>query len=347
MPVLKNISIGIYYPGNSLLHRLQARTKLLVLFWLVLFFFVANHRQWHFIPYIVAGILVLISVALAGISLKYIWQRMRLLVLVAFIGAIPTALFGSERGTPFRTFGPVLLSYAALRSIIVVYSFLLVIFILLFVLPIPALRNIRQHGWFRRIRILLIFITLIVVGFLWLTRNAASTSILPIGPIMLTYDGVWLVITIFAVFLVLYAFSLLLTMTTTPVALIEGLMLLLSPLRRLKLPVDDFALMTLIALRFIPTLIDEVDQLTKAQTSRGADFSHGTLRERLQSLSALFVPFIHGTLRRAAELATALEARGYEVDGRQTFLHETSFSAADYVVMGTVVLVTIGAIVLF
>ena len=73
---------------------------------------------------------------------------------------------------------------------------------------------------------------------------------------------------------------------------------------------------------------------------------HGSVRERLQSLSALFIPFIQATLRRAADLATALEARGYEVDGRQTFLHETSFRAADYLVMATVAVVTIGALLL-
>jgi energy-coupling factor transport system permease protein len=162
----------------------------------------------------------------------------------------------------------------------------------------------------------------------------------------ITYEGVWLEMSFFVVFLLLYALSLLLTMTTTPIALVEGMTILMTPLRWLRLPVDDFALMTLIALRFIPTLVDEIGQLTKAQTARGSNLSQGTLRQRLQSLAALFVPFIQGTLRRASELATALEARGYQFDGHQTSLHEKSFGLVDYVVMGTVAIVTVAALLL-
>src|SRR5207302_1357686 len=124
----------------------------------------------------------------------------------------------------------------------------------------------------------------------------------------------------------------LVTMTTSPVKLVEGMTMLMAPLRRLKLPVDDFALMVLISLRFVPTLLEEVEQLIKAQTSRGADLTSGTLRERLQSLPMLFLPLMRGVFRRASELATALEARGYEVQGHQTLLHESTFSMLDYLV---------------
>ena len=114
----------------------------------------------------------------------------------------------------------------------------------------------------------------------------------------------------------------------------------------ITLPVDDFALMLLIALRFIPTLIKEVELLIKAQTSRGADYTHGSVRERLQSLVALFVPFISSTLRRASELAAALDARGYQVQGRPTLLHDTALGVADYLVMIAVALITIGVLVI-
>ena len=133
-------------------------------------------------------------------------------------------------------------------------------------------------------------------------------------------------------------------MTTSPIALIEGLTALLMPLRWLRLPVDAFALMTLIALRFIPTLIEEVEQLVKAQASRGADYAHGTLRERTQSGTALFVPLLQGVLRRATDLATALEARGY--DGKQTRLHEKRLGMIDYAVLGLVVVITMGSLLL-
>src|SRR5438045_5447428 len=139
--------------------------------------------------------------------------------------------------------------------------------------------------------------------------DAVGKPLYTIGPMVITYDTVWLLMTLFTVFLLLYALSLLLTMTSTPAALIEGMSILLTPLRWLRLPVDDFALMTLIALRFIPTLFEEIEQLVKAQASRGADYSHGTLRERGQSMVALFVPLLQGVLPRAADLALAREAR--------------------------------------
>ncbi len=344
--MFRNISLGIYYPGDSLLHRLQARTKLLVILWFVIFFIIANQRQWHFAPYILAIILLFTAIALSGISPGHLWRRTRLLVLLALLGALPAVFFPDPSGKPLHSFGPLLITYTQVRWIIFIYSSLLAILILLFLLPIPALHSFRQHRWLRRIRIPLILLELIALGFIWLNRNAHPTSTFPIGHIVLTYDGVWIVMAFFVVFLVLYTCSLLLTTTTTPIALIEGLTLLLKPLRWLHLPIDDFALMTLIALRFIPTLIDEAEQLVKAQTARGADFSHGTIRERFQSLAALFLPFIHGTLRRAAELATALDARGYEVDGHQTLLHEKSLSTADYLVLGTVALATIGVLIL-
>jgi len=115
-------------------------------------------------------------------------------------------------------------------------------------------------------------------------------------------------------------------------------------MRWLKLPVDDFALMTLIALRFIPTLIEEVEQLIKAQTARGADYTHGTIRERSQSLLALFIPLLQDVLRRASDLATALESRGYEVGSRQTRLHEKRLGAIDYSVLATVAVITIASL---
>ena len=341
--MLKNISFGIYYPANSLLHRLQARTKLLVLIWFAVFIYIANKNVWHFVPYIVLTMLVVLGTALARVSVGQMWQRMRLLVFFAIFGAI-FAPFSHDSGSqPIYTIGPFAISFAQVHWAIVIYGVLLTIYIILSLLPVPALRNFLQNRRIKGIRILLIPLTLAVIALLWFTRNI--TNIFPLGPFVITDTGTWSLLTLFTVFIVLYAFALLLTMTTSPIALIEGLTLLLTPLRWLRLPVDDFALMALIALRFIPTLFEEIEQLLKAQTSRGADYSHGTLRERVQSMVALFVPLLQGVLRRAADLATALEARGYEVKGRQTFLHEKSFGAADYGVLGVVAVITIGSLI--
>lgn len=342
MLIFKNIPLGTYFPVNSLLHRLQARAKLLLFLWFIICLTVANQHQWHFLPYVIVVLLVCTGIALSGISPRQFWQRMWLLVLFSIIGGISVLLYPETNAQPLSTFSPLQFSFAQVYWAVLAYSVLLALYILVSRLPIPALRNVRRQRWFRYSGILLLVITTSILANLWLIHITSATLL--IGPIVITYDSIWLLVSAFTFFLVLYTLSLLLTMTTTPVALIEGMTLLMTPLRWLRLPVDDFALMTLLALRFIPTLIEEVQQLIKAQTSRGADLTHGTLRERLQSLTALFVPFLQGTLRRAAELATALEARGYAVEGRQTPLHETAFAAVDYVVLGTVVLVTVGAL---
>lgn len=345
--MFQNIPLGTYYPGHSLLHHLRARTKLLLMLWLTIFFTVANQHFWHFASYIAAMLLLLAGMALSGISPGVMWRRMRWLVLLALIGIIPNVLFFGDSGAKvLRTLGPWPLSYTLLRGVIAAYGIAFALFILLCLLPLPHMRALQGKRWFKRIRLLLIMLALCAAVLWWVTRDNPASAALPIGPIVLTYDGVWVEVTLFVVFLTLFAFSLLLTMTTSPIALIEGLTRLLTPLRWLRLPVDDFALMLLIALRFIPTLLEEVELLVKAQTSRGADLTHGSIRERLQSLIALFIPFIHSTLRRASELAVALDARGYEVQGRQTPLHDNGLSAADYVVMVTVALITIGVLVI-
>jgi len=343
--MFKNISLGIYYPGNSLLHRLQARTKLLLLAWFTVYIVIANNFIWHFAPYIVLVIFSFTSMSLAGISLSLVWRRMRLLLLLMLLGAIPTLFFTTE-GTvrPLYSFGPFPTSLALLDWTIALYGILLTIYIALFFLPIPVLQNNPQRLWLKRIKIPLILITLGILVLLWFIRNIPPNTTFLVGPFVITDLAVWTLLSFYTVLVVLYMFSLLLTMTTSPIALIEGLTILLTPLRWLKLPVDDFALMTLIALRFIPTLIEEVEQLIKAQTARGADYTHGTIRERSQSLLALFIPLLQDVLRRASDLATALESRGYEVGSRQTRLHEKRLGAIDYSVLATVAVITIASL---
>jgi energy-coupling factor transport system permease protein len=345
--MFQNIPLGTYIPGKSLLHRLRARTKLLLMLWLSIYFTLANQNFWDFTPHIAAVLLLLAAIACSGISPGVIWRRMRWLLLLALIGIIPNVLFFGNSGTTVLWApGPLLLPYGLVQSILAAYGILFALFILFNLLPLPQVRAIRRQRWFRRIRVVLIVLAVGAALLWWLTRRHAASSTLPIGPIILTYDGVWAEVTIFVVFLTLFACSILLTMTTSPIALIEGLTRLLTPLRWLRLPVDDFALMLLIALRFIPTLIEEIELLIKAQISRGADYTHGSFRERLQSLIALFVPFISSTLRRASDLATALDARGYQTQGRPTLLHDTALGTADYLVMGAVALITVSVLLI-
>src|SRR6266702_4495961 len=343
--MFRNISLGTYYPGNSLLHRLQARTKLLLLVWLAIFLIRANNHFWHFAPYVVLVILAFATVAAAGFTPHQIWRRIWWLVVLALIGAIPTLFTtdGGDRTHPLYPIGPFTASLLLVRYAIIIYGILLTLYILLFLLPLPSLHRLLRHRPLRRVRVLLIFLTMVALVTLWFTRNIPLSNTFPVGPFVITDLGVWLLVSFSTVFVVLYTFSLLLTMTTPPIALIEGMTILLTPLRWLRLHVDDFALMTLISLRFIPTLIEEIEQLLKAQIARGADYAHGTIRERRQSLLALFIPLLQGVLRRASDLAIALEARGYEVGSQQTRLYEIRLAAIDYGVLAVVAVITVGS----
>jgi len=345
--MLKNIPLGIYYPGNGLLHRLRARTKLLLIVWLSACLFIANRHFWHFLPYIVLTSLIIIGIFISGVSLRQFWLKMRLLLIFILIGALPVLFTVSDSGSiTLYPIGPVTVSYGSLRLLLAVYLALFVLSLVASLLPIPSLQgNIRQRR-LRWIRFWLVLLALVALGALLFTRTATDAQTFPIGPLNITNTGVWSEMELFAVFLVLYTASLLLTMTTPPIALIEGMTRLLAPLRWLRLPVDEFALMTLIGLRFIPTLFEEIELLIKAQTARGADYMHGSLRERVQTMIALFVPFIQSVFRRAADLATALDARGYEVEGHQTYLHETRMTALDYSVLIGVAVITVGALIL-
>lgn len=122
----------------------------------------------------------------------------------------------------------------------------------------------------------------------------------------------------------------LLTYTTSPIALTDGIESLLSPLKKLHVPVHTFAMMMSIALRFIPTLVEETEKIMNAQKSRGADFTTGSLKKRAQALIPLLVPLFVSSFKRAEELATAMECRCYRGDNNRTKLVKLELKARDY-----------------
>lgn len=337
--LLNNIPLGVYYPGASILHRMQARTKLLLMLIVMLYLVIAGRFYWHFIPYLAALLLTAGGIACSGISWRELWRRLWLLVIIVLLSTIlgilvPAGL--SDASPTLYAFPPLVFSGNFFSIFALVVGVLVGFYILLACLPLPALRQPRFRNRLRRVRsifLLVGFILLSTVLYEYFSQPQLSS---PRLAYILTYDSVWYSIGFFVIFLVLTTCSLLLTMTTSPVALIEGITMLMKPLRWLRLPVDDFALMLLIALRFIPTLLEEIGQLIKAQSARGASFSAGSPRERIQSVLALIVPILRNTLRRASELATALEARGYQVDGHQTNLHEQALRRIDYLALAFV-----------
>ncbi len=125
----------------------------------------------------------------------------------------------------------------------------------------------------------------------------------------------------------------LLTYTTSPIALTDGLEYLLGPLKKLKVPVHELAMIMSIALRFIPTLIEETDKIMSAQKARGADFESGSLLDRARALVPILVPLFISAFRRADELAVAMECRCYHGGEGRTKLHVLRYQARDYLVL--------------
>ncbi len=120
------------------------------------------------------------------------------------------------------------------------------------------------------------------------------------------------------------------TLTTTPVMLSRGLERLMSPLKAVKFPVHEMSMMMTIALRFIPTLVEEMDKIRKAQMSRGADFENGGLVQKAKSLIPLLIPLFISAFRRADELAVAMEARCYRGDEGRTTYRVLKLGIRDY-----------------
>ena len=234
--MLKDITLGQYFPGNSPVHRLDPRTKLIML-----------------VVYIAA-------LFTAGNWLSYG-------VMLAFLGVV------------------IAISRIPLKSVVSGMKPLVTI--------------------------------LIFTGVLNLFFTDGETVLVHFWVITITLEGVVRAVFMVARILMLIAGTFLLTYTTSPIALTDGLESLLSPLKKLRLPVHELAMMMCIALRFIPTLIEETDKIMSAQKARGADFETGKLMERVKALVPILVPLFISAFRRADELATAMECRCYQGgDGR-------------------------------
>lgn len=141
-------------------------------------------------------------------------------------------------------------------------------------------------------------------------------------------------------FFLLILMTSLLTLTTTPIEITDGLEILLGPLKKLRFPVHELSLMMSISLRFIPTLMQETDKIMKAQTARGVDFSSGPIKERIKAIIPLLVPLFISSFKRAEELAVAMEARGYKGGEGRTKYRQLSWRGLDTAMLLLLVAVT-------
>lgn len=157
-----------------------------------------------------------------------------------------------------------------------------------------------------------------------------------------TEEGAWKALFMVFRIMMLIVSTLLLTYTTSPLLLTDGIEQLMRPLKALKVPVHELAMMMSIALRFIPTLIQETDKIISAQKARGADFESGNLIQRARSLIPILIPLFISAFRRAEDLAIAMECRCYHGDEGRTRLRQLTYRLSDYVFLALGPLLCVG-----
>lgn len=261
--MLKDITIGQYFPGKSCIHKLDPRFKIIITAIFIAMLFSAN----TIIALSIGIAFMMVAIVLSKIPFKLIVKSLKPIVAIIIFTAVLNILFIDG--------GKVLVDW-----------------------------------WIIQI-----------------TSKGIMTS-------------VFMIIRIIA----LIAGTSLLTYTTSPITLTDAIERLLSPLKKIKLPVHELAMMMTIALRFIPTLIEETDKIMSAQKARGADLETGGLMQRAKALIPILIPLFVSAFRRAEELALAMECRCYHGGEGRTRLKQLKSSPKDYLAFG-ISLVFLGAVI--
>lgn len=206
---------------------------------------------------------------------------------------------------------------------------------ILFSLAIIFLSRIPLKTILKGLKPIIIFVIITALIHVFLTPG---TEIWRWKVLKITKEGVNQAIFTACRLILLIGVSSLLTLTTTPIALTDGLERLLHPFKKIGLPAHELAMMMTIALRFIPTLLEETDKIMKAQMSRGANFTSGSLIKRSKALVPLLVPLFISAFKRAEELALAMEARGYHGGEGRTRMRVLKMHSIDLVSIGVVLI---------
>jgi len=263
--MLKDITLGQYFPGNTLIHRLDPRTKLMC----VVLYIVALFCAKWFVSYALVAAVLIACIRISQVRLKSMTKGLKTVYIIVAFTALMNFFF--TPGTAVST--------------------------------LPVLNHITWEG----IRIGCFMIARIIM--------------LIMGTFLLTY-------------------------TTSPISLTDALDSLFSPLKKLHVPVHELTLMMSLALRFIPTLIEETDKIMSAQKARGADFESGNILRRAKALVPILVPLFVSAFRRADELATAMESRCYHGGEGRTALHVLRYQTMDFVALALFILLVAAVITL-
>jgi len=213
--------------------------------------------------------------------------------------------------------------------------------LVLFILLVAIITKIPLKFMIRGLKTIMFFIVLTAFFNLFLSTG---TVIWQWRFLKITDRGLELALTMIARLVLLIFGTSILTLTTSPIALTDGIEALLRPFKKIKLPVHELAMMMTIALRFIPTLIDETDKIIKAQTARGTDFESGNLIRRAKALIPILIPLFISSFRRADDLALAMECRCYNGGENRTRMKVLEMKAIDFVGWG--VTLALGVIVI-
>lgn len=237
-----------------------------------------------------------------------------------------------------------IVTFAALIEIFICKNFFSLALILAFAIISILISKISFKLVFKGLKT--VYILVAFTAILQIFYNEKGDTLFEWWKIKITTGGVssavFMAVRIFSLILI----SSLLTYTTSPTALTDGIERILSPLKLFKIPVDTLAMMMTVALRFIPTLIEEVEKITNAQKARGADMETGGLITRVKALIPIFIPLFVNSFRRAYELAFAMECRCYSGNNKRTRMKTMSFTFRDAVAFIVVALILAGIIAL-
>jgi len=209
--------------------------------------------------------------------------------------------------------------------------------LLISALAIILLSNIPIKIVLKSVRMIVFIIAFTaIINIFWTTGE--GEPLLDLGFVTVYTEGIVnAVFLVIRIFVLIIGSSVLLTYTTTPIALTDGIERLLSPFKKIGLPVHDFAMIMTIALRFIPTLMEEAEKIMSAQKARGADFSNGSLIQRAKALIPILIPLFSSSIRHALDLATAMECRCYKGGEGRTRMKILKCRASDILALGLVV----------
>ncbi len=223
----------------------------------------------------------------------------------------------------------ILISIIYLVSLFFIDSFFPYIFVLAFIMLTVKLSKVPFKFILKGLKPLRFIMIITFVINVFMTKG---TVIFELGPLTVTEEGLSTAVFMILRLAFLVTGTSILTLTTSPISLTDGIESLLSPFKKIGLPAHELAMMMTIALRFIPTLLEETDKIIKAQKARGADFESGNILKRAQNLVPLLVPLFINSLRRADDLATAMEARCYRGGDNRTRLNELELTTSDIMI---------------